>query len=50
MTSTKLQINSNEPNSKSPHPSPPPNGEREGVREELFFEIYLGFGIWDLEF
>jgi hypothetical protein len=36
----------------SPHPSPLPTGEREGVRGlfEIEIGIYLGFVIWDLEF
>jgi hypothetical protein len=40
-------------NSKSPHPSPLPPGEREGVRGShlrLTFGIFLGFVVWNLEF
>jgi hypothetical protein len=34
----------------SPHPAPPPAGEREGVGDVWIFEFgSLGF-IWDLEF
>jgi hypothetical protein len=43
----------NYPNSKPPHLSPLPRGERDGVRAghlKLIFGIYLGFVIWNLGF
>jgi hypothetical protein len=59
ITSTKFQIISpacrQAEITKSPHPNPPPQGgrARKGVtlgHLELAFEVYFGFGNWNLTF